>query len=156
MTRPQFGSVNVGEARKLYDSSVWFTWEAPKSYWTIFAFGTPISVWAVYRILTAFSPYAKTIWWGDVIFIAFIGMFLGLLASVLIMMIIGGSISGLMKYFTGKHLHFSVPQGLGPDHDSTAGSFFFMPVLVGLAAGYACWFFGVDPSFGLMAKIGMG
>jgi len=152
-----FKPVHMGQLREMLDEQVWYSWQAPWSYRVIAVAGSWLSIWAVFRVLTAFSPYADTKGAGDVIPIVLIGWFAGALVAALTAMIVAGIISWLVRLLTGKELYFSTsaPDGL-KELDSTADWMAGMPIMLGLFAGFACWFFGFDPSFGLAGKIGIG
>jgi hypothetical protein len=116
-----------------------------------------LGIWAVFRLLTAFSPFADLKGPGNIIPVLLIGWFAGAIASVVATMIVAGLISGLMQLCTGKSLYIGMwaPEGL-KHLDSRADSFVALPVAAGFFAGFACWFFGFDPSLGLAGKIGIG
>jgi hypothetical protein len=157
MTRLMFKPVHMGQLREMLDAQVWYSNQAPISYLVIAVTGSPLATWAVFRLLTAFSPYANTKGGGDVVPIVLIGWLAGVFVAGLSAFIVAGIVSWAVRLLTGKDLYFgtSAPDGL-KDLDSTADLLGGMPIVVGLFGGYLCWFLGFDPSFGLAAKIGIG
>jgi hypothetical protein len=151
-----FKPVHMGQLKEMLDERVWYFDQAPNSFRLIAVLGSWPAVWAVFRLLTAVSPFAQASW-SDVFPIILVGWFGGLVVSGIACGTVAIIVSRLVRLATGKSLYFSVsaPEGLkrlGPVSDVIVA----LPMALGLFAGFACWFFRFDPSLGLAAAIGLG
>ena len=115
--------------------------------------GSWLATWAVFRMLTAVAAASG----GDVVAMILVTCF----ASAVVAGIAGGMVammvSGLVRLATGKRLYFSISAPEGLKHlDPQSEVLVTPPIAIGVFAGFACWFFGFDPSAGLAAAIGFG
>jgi hypothetical protein len=156
MTRLMFKPVHMGQLKEMLDKRVWYFDQAPNSFRLIAVLGTWVAGWAEFRVLTAFSPFAETSG-GDLIPIILVGWFGGIAVSGIAIGIVAMIVSRLVLLATGKSLYFSVsaPDGL-KRLDPVSDVVVTLPIAIGLFAGFACWFFGLDPSLGLAPAIGLG